>query len=86
MISTWICRFRMPYRITLHQGRQCESQLFLSLDKYFVFQISRTTADYPQSNDLQHRTIKSSLKCHLQKNKSWVDVLSFVLLGLRLLL
>ncbi|XP_054717281.1 protein NYNRIN-like [Uloborus diversus] len=86
MISTWISRFGIPQRITSDQGRQFESQIFSSLSKYFGFQKSRTTAYHPQSNGLlerQHRTIKASLRCHLQQSKSWVDALPLVLLGLR---
>ncbi|GIX67603.1 hypothetical protein CEXT_520721 [Caerostris extrusa] len=75
------------------QGRQFESQLFLSLDKYFGFQTSRTTAYHGQSNGLfeqQHITIKAILECHLQQNKFWVtlyyllpwiDISSFLGLG-----
>ncbi|GFU19288.1 hypothetical protein NPIL_239311 [Nephila pilipes] len=47
----------------------------------------RNTAYHPQSNGLieqQYRTIKASLRCHLQQNKSWVDALPFLLLGLRM--
>lgn len=86
LISAWICRFGTPQRITSDQGRQFESQLFSSLSKYFGIQTSRTTAYHPQANGLierQHRTLKASLRCHLQQNRSWVDALPLVLLGLR---
>ena len=42
MISIWITHFGQSPRITSDQGRQFESQLFLSFRKYFDFQISKT--------------------------------------------
>ena len=82
----WITRFGCPMKVTTDQGRQFESKLFTQLMRYLGIQKIRTTPYHPQSNgaiERWHRSLKASLKARLDSNKSWVDELPTVLLGLR---
>ncbi|GIY81301.1 hypothetical protein CEXT_683471 [Caerostris extrusa] len=48
----------------------------------FTERIEACSITAESADKRRHRTIKASLKCHLQQNKSWVDALPFVLHGL----
>lgn len=86
VFESWISRFGCPTKLTSDQGRQFESDLFRNLMKYLGIHKLRTTPYHPQSNGLLerwHRALKVALMARLQDNKSWVDELPIVLLGLR---
>ena len=85
LISTWISRFGVPLDMTSDRGPQFTSGLWTSVSQSLGIQLHRTTAYHPQSNGLVerfHRTLKSSIKASLV-DSNWIDVLPWVLLGLR---
>lgn len=80
----WICRFGVPGKISTDQGRQFESQLFKELSHLIGSQRIRTTPYHPSANGIierWHRSLKTSLMCH--NNKNWYNILPTVLMGLR---
>lgn len=82
----WVCRFGCPLTITSDQGRQFESEVFKSLLNILGIKKTRTTAYHPQANGMverMHRSLKTAIKARLRDNRSWVDELPTVLLGLR---
>lgn len=82
----WISRFGCPIKLTSDQGRQFESNLFKELMLLMGIKKLRTTPYHPQSNgavERWHRSLKTSLMARLNYNKSWVDELATVMLGLR---
>ncbi|KAI5718458.1 hypothetical protein M8J77_021475 [Diaphorina citri] len=84
LYNSWIARFGLPKTITSDQGRQFESQIFRELCQLFGIKHVHTTSYHPQANGILerwHRTLKTSLKCHLTEN--WTEKLPTVLLGLR---
>lgn len=84
LYQSWIARFGLPKTITSDQGRQFESHIFRELCRLFGIQHVHTTSYHPQANGILerwHRTLKTSLKCHLTEN--WTEKLPTVLLGLR---
>lgn len=83
-VSMWISRFGVPKEIVTDQGKQFESRLFRQLAKLLGSRVNHTTPYHPQANGLierWHRTLKSALRCHADKN--WVGALPLVMLGLR---
>ena len=75
LLFHWISRFGVLNTVTTDRGRQFESDLFKSMAKLLGLENKITTAYHPQVKGMierQHRTIKSSLKCHILKDKNWV--------------
>ncbi|KAL1446948.1 hypothetical protein WDU94_003629 [Cyamophila willieti] len=84
LYQSWIARFGLPKTLTSDQGRQFESQIFRELCHLLGINHIHTTSYHPQANGILerwHRTLKTSLKCHLSEN--WTEKLPTVLLGLR---
>lgn len=82
--SHWVARFGAPQIVTTDQGPQFEAALFKALTNLIGCERARTSAYHPATNGILerwHRTLKSSIMCH--SNKNWVEVLPTVLLGLR---
>ncbi|XP_063369336.1 retrovirus-related Pol polyprotein from transposon 412 [Cydia amplana] len=82
----WISRFGCPATITTDQGRQFESRVFASLTRLLGVERTRTTPYHAQANGICerfHRSLKAALKARLQIERSWIDIIPSVLLGLR---
>jgi len=82
--SHWVARFGTPRFITTDQGSQFEAALFKALTNLIGCERIRTSTYHPASNGILerwHRTLKSAIMCH--QDKSWIEVLPTVLLGLR---
>lgn len=83
-VDGWISRFGTLETVTTDQGRQFESRIFSALLRMNGCERIRTTPYHPESNGIierWHRTLKSALMCHSDKN--WVRSLSTVLMGLK---
>jgi len=81
---TWISRFGSPEKITTDQGRQFESDLFVSFTNLIGSRRTRTSSYHPQSNgkiERFHRTLKQAVKAH--ENADWVSILPTIMLGFR---
>lgn len=79
-----ISRYGVPEKVTSDQGRQFESDMFVSFTNLLGIKHIRTTPYYPQSNgkiERFHRTLKQSIRAH--EKTDWVSTLPTVLLGLR---
>ncbi|KMQ88965.1 gag-pol protein [Lasius niger] len=80
----WIARFGTPFRVTMDQSRQFESQLFKQLSALYGIVHLKTTAYHPGANGMVerlHRQFKAAIKCH--EDDQWTRVLPTVLLGIR---
>lgn len=84
IISGWISRFDVTFRISTDRGSQFDCQLCYQLNNLLGTRHFRTTAYHPQANGMierWNRSLKVSLRAKFTKN--WVDELPMVLLGLR---
>ncbi|GFX07993.1 retrovirus-related Pol polyprotein from transposon opus [Trichonephila clavipes] len=80
----WICRFGVPAKLVIDQGRQFEAELFRSISAICGAKVAHTTSFHPQCNgkvERLHRTLKGAIKAH--NNIRWTESLPTVLLGLR---
>lgn len=83
----WIVRFGCPIRITSDQGTQFESSIFNYLMKFLGIHRIHTTSYHPQSNGMVerwHRSLKSALMARLNNSQKWLEELSTVMFGLRI--
>ena len=83
-LCSWILRFGAPHKVLTDQGRNFESELFLSLLTQWRIRKLRTTAFHPQCNGACERvnqTLKHSLRKLLLDDdlSTWPDMLPLVL-------
>nr|XP_039260864.1 uncharacterized protein LOC120337210 [Styela clava] len=84
-LSNWVARFGVPLHISSDRGSQFISGLWSAVAELLGTKIHHTTAYHPQANSLVerfHRTMKSAIKAQLN-DSNWLDVLPWVLLGIR---
>ena len=84
-LSNWVARFGVPLHISSDRGSQFISGLWSAVAELLGTKIHHTTAYHPQANGLVerfHRTMKSAIKARLN-DSNWLDVLPWVLLGIR---
>ena len=83
----WISRYGVPEIVITDQGLQFDSSTFNAFCTKVGIDHKRTTAYHPQCNgkvERWHRSLKNSLRAHADDaNKTWVNDLPLVLLGLR---
>ena len=85
LIATWITWFGVPTHISSDRGSQFTSELWTAVGQLLGTQYHRTTAYHPQANGLVeqfHRHLKSALRAKLH-GSNWLDILPWVLLGIR---
>ena len=85
LLFHWVARFGLPMDISSDRGAQFTSQLWTAMIELLGTKLHRTTAYHPQANGLVerfHRHLKVTLKARL-KDANWLDVLPWVLLGIR---
>lgn len=85
LIGNWISRFGVPLDMSSDRGSQFTSALWREIAQQLGVKLHHTTAYHPQANGLVerfHRSLKSALKAKLD-GPGWIDVLPWVLLGLR---
>ena len=82
----WVSRFGLPSNISSDRGVQFTSQLSTALAELLGAKLHHTTAYHPQANGLVerfHRHLKEALRARLT-DANWIDVLPWVLLGIRM--
>lgn len=82
--SCWISRFGCPRDLTCDRGSQFTSHSFKKFAASFGIKLHYTTSWHPAANGLVerfHRQLKASIKAY--SSNDWIDVLPFVLLGIR---
>lgn len=82
--NNWISRFGSFEKITTDQGRQFESDLFISFTNVLSIRRTRTSSYHPQCNGKikrSHRTLKQSIKAH--EHTDWVSILPKIMLDFR---
>lgn len=85
LVFHWISRFGLPTDISSDRGSQFTSELWSAITELLGSKLHRTTSYHPQANGLVerfHRHLKSALRARLT-GPNWIDVLPWVLLGIR---
>ena len=85
LVYNWVARFGVPSDISSDRGPQFTSNLWAAMTELLGSKLHRTTSYHPQANGLVerfHRTLKAALKARCT-HPGWVDVLPWVLLGIR---
>jgi hypothetical protein len=85
VVTEFICRYGVPYRIHTDQGREFESELFSEMCSLLGILKSRTTPYRPQSDGMVeqfNRTLQQML-CMFINKSDWDDHLPYVLMAYR---
>ena len=84
-INNWLPLFGVPSYISMDRGANFQSQLFQNMALLLGIKTFKTTSYNPKGNgaiERFHRGLKVALRTHL-KDKSWLQALPLVMLGLR---
>lgn len=87
LVTEFICRFGVPYRIHTDQGREFESELFSQICSLLGIAKSRTTPYHPQSDGMIerfNRTLQQMLAIFVDENRTnWDDHLPYLMMAYR---
>ena len=87
IVTEFICTFGVPRQIHTDQGREFESELFLTLCQKLGIEKTRTTPYRPQSDGLVerfNRTLQQMLTSYANDNRNnWDENLPYVLMAYR---
>ena len=84
LISSFICRFGVPYYIHTDQGRNFESSLISEMCHSLGMTKTQTTPYHPQSDGLVDRTLLNMLSIFCKDNETTWDLqLPYVMMAYR---